>query len=97
MNQGEIKKKAKEYLNNKYKITTWNVADATTPEMEVMKYSDYLTIVDDIMVFMEQALESQKEEIISKLKKIEKERWSDAEHCTCLAYAIDKLKKKSST
>jgi len=28
------------------------------------------------------------EEIISLLKEIEKEKWDDAEHCTCLGYAI---------
>jgi len=35
-----------------------------------------------------QSLLSQKEEIVKKLIEIEKEKWNDAYHCTCLGYAI---------
>jgi len=42
------KESLKTYLNDKYKVQTWIIGDAITNEMEVMKYSDYLTIIDDI-------------------------------------------------
>lgn len=32
--------------------------------------------------------------VLSEFKEIEKEKWHDAEHCSCLVYAIDKLEKK---
>ena len=35
-----------------------------------------------------QALYRQEQKFAKQLIKIEKEKWGDAEHCTCLGYAI---------
>ena len=43
------KEELKKYLSDKYKIQTWLVADSITKEMEVIKYSDYLIIISDIL------------------------------------------------
>ena len=37
------------------------------------------------------------QKIIEKLETIEKEKWEDAEHCTCLSYAIDMLKNEKNS
>lgn len=47
------KQELKKYLNDKYKITTWMVEDPITKEMEVMRYSDYLVIINDILQTLE--------------------------------------------
>jgi len=36
----------------------------------------------------------ERREILELLKKVEAEQWKDAEHCSCLIYAIDKLEKR---
>ena len=38
------------------------------------------------------ALKADRQNIIKTLEKIDKEKWDDAIHCTCLSYAINVLK-----
>ena len=40
---------------------------------------------------LQQAEQRKIEEIIEELFKIEKEKWNDAEHCSCLGYALIKI------
>lgn len=47
---------------------------------------------DEVKKFLKQALEKvraeAKQNMITKLKKIDGEKWGDSCHCTCLGYAI---------
>ena len=42
----------------------------------------------------EQGVMHERKRIVEELKKIEAEKWDDAEHCSCLRYAIEVIQPK---
>jgi len=44
--------------------------------------------ITDIAQALSQTEARVKEEVLNHFRKVEKEKWNDAEHCSCLAYAI---------
>lgn len=48
-------------------------------------------VADLLLSKIDELLKSQREEIAKQFIEIEKDKWKDAEHCTCLGYAIVKI------
>lgn len=53
-----------------------------------MIFDTQKTIRDIVFQTCIQVRQKTLEEVADKLIKIEKDKWEDAEHCTCLGYAI---------
>lgn len=52
----------------------------------------YIPLVDFITSEIRQAQEEERKKITRELIRIEKDKWKNAKHCTCLQFAIYKVK-----
>ncbi len=69
-------------------------------ELERKLYDEWTTVDSEntvtiegsrIKEFIEQLLNKEKLKLLEGLHAIEKEKWGDAEHCSCLGFAIHKI------
>lgn len=44
---------------------------------------------------IDKTIQQERERVVAILKQIDKEKWSDATHCTCLGYATEILEGKN--
>ena len=69
-----------------------SVRMAQKVENNEMDYSEVESSISDWWLLkIDELLKSQREEIAKQFIEIEKDKLKDAEHCTCLGYAIIKI------
>lgn len=84
MTKQEIKEKFREEYKKRYKDI---LSDEIINEGNKW-FEDFLDTA------YEEGAKQERERIIKFLEKIEHQKWDDAEHCSCLAYAIGEVKEK---
>ena len=50
--------------------------------------------IDEIESLIEEYQRHAREEVLNVFREVEKKRWKDAKHCSCMRHAIDKAEKK---
>jgi len=63
----------------------------TKIEYIVSHPEEYTSVDVEVRKVLEVLLQQERERIAEELVKIEREKWKDAKHCSCLGYAIVKV------
>lgn len=101
MTKQEIKEKTendvffnlKNQIEKEYSFNVFQCNFSDDPVLSNMRKKKVLEfIMEKCSICFEAGREQEREKIIKLLEEIEHQKWDDAEHCSCLGYAIGEVK-----